>query len=276
MVYNNLNSSYAKKFPSQNERFVFWCSFRFSGCKDDLLNFSRKTELCKVLPDRMTAKSWSFGDSGWALDGLNGRGSAFKPEGRWMGWSIRWASIVGNQYCVGHLGIIIIPMVLSLISSDMAAPARLKGGNAYILRVFQLKLKAFTAYLTICLLRRVANRLTGGLNWNLWHKTLNNLWESIHSVLSLKTIDILSVIVFSTIGMWLEEIQKSLFCANSHMRFAISLQITECMPPTLLMYANAVLLSVKIWTRLTLQLCLKYDFRANKVAFISKILIWFL
>ena len=48
------------------------------------------------------------------------------------------------------------------------------------------------------------------------------------------------------------------------------------MPPILLMYANAVLLSVKIWTCLTLQLCLKYDFRANKMAFSSKTLIWFL
>ena len=83
-------------------------------------------------------------------------------------------------------------------------------------------------------------------------------------------------IVFSTPGMWLEEIQKSLFCANSHIRFAISLQITECMPPILLMYANAVLLSVKIWTCLTLQLCLKYDFRANKITFSSKTLTWFL
>ena len=63
------------------------------------------------------------------------------------------------------LGIIMIPMVLSLISFDMAAPARLKGRNAYILWVLQLKLKAFTAmqygpdiqetYLSICLLRRV-------------------------------------------------------------------------------------------------------------------------
>ena len=129
-------------------------------------------------------------------------------------------------------------------------------------------------HLSICLLRRVVNRSTCGSN--LSHRILNNLWESIHSVLSLKTLDILSAIVFSTPGMWLEEIQKSLFCANSHIRFAISLQITECMPPILLMYANAVLLSVKIWTCLTLQLCLKYDFRANKMAFSSKTLIWFL
>ena len=156
-----------------------------------------------------------------------------------------------------------------------------------ILWVFQLKLKAFTAmqygsgiqktYLSICLLRRVANKSTCGLNWNLSQRILNNLWESIYSdVLPLKTLDILSAIVFSTPGMWLEEIQKSLFFANSHIRFAISLQLTECMPPILLMYANAVLLSVKIWTCLTLQLCLKYDFRANKMAFSSKKLIWFL
>ena len=203
-----------------------------------------------------------------------------------MRWSIRWTSIVGNQYCVVHLCIIMIPMVSFLISFDMAAPTRLKGGNAYILWVFQLKLKAFTAmqygsgieetYLSICLLRWVENISTCGLNWNLSHKILNNLWESIHSVLSLKTLDILSAIVFSTPGVWLEEIQKSLFCANSDVRFAIPLQRTECMPPILLMYANAVLLSVKMWACLTLQLYLKYNFRANKIAFSSKTLRWFL
>ena len=132
------------------------------------------------------------------------------------------------------------------------------------------------ACLSICLLRWVANRSTCGLNWNLSYKILNNLWESIHSVLSLKTLDILSVIVFSTPAMWLEEIQKPLFCANSHIYFAISLQIRECMRPILLMYANAVLLSIKIWTCLTLQLCLKYDFRANEIAFSCKTLTWFL
>ena len=87
---------------------------------------------------------------------------------------------------------------------------------------------------------------------------------------------ILSANMLSTPEMWFEEIQKSLCCANSHIRFAISLQITECMPLILLMYANAVLLLVKIWTCLTLQLCLKYDFRANKMTFSSKTLIWFL
>ena len=75
--------------------------------------------------------------------------------------------------------------------------------------------------------------------------------------------------------MRFEEIQKPLFCANSHMSFAISLQRTECMPPIFLMYANAVLLSVKIWTCLTLQLYLKYDFRADKMAFSSIALICF-
>ena len=75
--------------------------------------------------------------------------------------------------------------------------------------------------------------------------------------------------------MRFEEIQKLLFCANSHMSFAISLQRTECMPPIFLMYANAVLLSVKIWTCLTLQLYLKYDFRADKMAFSSIALICF-
>ena len=61
-------------------------------------------------------------------------------------------------------------------------------------------------YLSICFLRWVANRSTCGLNWNLSHKILNNFWESTHSVLSLKTLDILSVIVFSAPGMWLEKI----------------------------------------------------------------------
>ena len=120
---------------------------------------------------------------------------------------------------------------------------------------------------------------TGGKQINLWTKLklvtqiLNNLWESIYSVLSLKTLEILSAIVFSAPRMGLEEIRKPLFCANSHIRFTISLQITGCMPSILLMYANAVLGSVKIWTCLTLQLCLKYDFRANKMAFSSNALI---
>ena len=39
----------------------------------------------------------------------------------------------GNQCCVVHLGIIMIPMALPLISFDMTAPARLKGQNEYIL-----------------------------------------------------------------------------------------------------------------------------------------------
>ena len=149
------------------------------------------------------------------------------------------------------------------IHFDMAAPTRLKGENTYILWVFQLKLKAFTAiqygfgiqetYLSICLLRRVANLWsTCGVNWNLSLKILNNLWESIHSLLSLKTLNILSAIILSAAGIMLEELQKPLFCANSHICFAISLQRTECMPPILLIYANAVLLSVKRWTCLTL------------------------
>ena len=157
--------------------------------------------------------------------------------------------------------------MLSLISFDMTAPTRLKGGNAYILWVFQLKFNTFTAiqygfgiqetYFSICLLRRVANRSICGLNWNLSHKILNNSMESIHSVLSLNTLDILSAILFSAPGMWIEEIQKPLFCAISHIRFAIQLQRSECMPPVLLMYANAVLLWVKIW------ICLKFSYAWN-------------
>ena len=95
-------------------------------------------------------------------------------DGRAVGYHI------GNQCCVVHLGIIMIPMVLSVISFDAAAPTRLKAGNACILWVFRLKLRAFTAmqyesdiqetYLSICFWRRVANRSTCGLNWNLSHK----------------------------------------------------------------------------------------------------------
>ena len=48
-------------------------------------------------------------------------------DGRAVGYQI------GNQCCVVHLGIIMIPMVLSAISFDAAAPTRLKVGNAYIL-----------------------------------------------------------------------------------------------------------------------------------------------
>ena len=52
---------------------------------------------------------------------------------------------------------------------------------------------------------------------NIWAKlklvTQNfKQFESINSVLSLKTLDILSSILFSTPGIWLEEIQKPLFC----------------------------------------------------------------
>ena len=208
--------SYTKNFLSVNERIVFCSSLRFPSCEDDFFNFSQKTEPCKGLPDRITAKSWSFGNSGWPFDSLNGRESTFKPKGNWMGWSTRWASIVGNQYCVFHLGIIKIPMALPLMIFDMAVLTRLKGGNVYILWIFQLKLKAFTAmqygsgvqqtYLSSCLLRPVANRSTCGLNWNLSLKILNNLWESINSVLLLKTLDILSSILFPTPGTWLEEI----------------------------------------------------------------------
>ena len=86
----------------------------------------------------------------------------------------------------------------------------------------------------------------------------------------------MSAIVFSTPGMWLEEIQKRLFSASPEIRFVVLLQRTENMPPILLMYAIAVLLSVKIWTCLTLQLCLKHNFRANKMDFSSKTLKWFL
>ena len=241
---------YTKTFPSVNEIFVFYGSFRFPGCEDDFLNFSRKTELCKGMPYRMTAKNWSFGDCGWAFDSLDGRESVFKPEGNWVGWSIRWASIVGNQCCVVH-------------SFRYGCSYKTKRGKYIYLWVFQLKLKAFTAiqygfgiqetYLSICLLRRVANLWsTCGVNWNLSLKILNNLWESIHSLLSLKTLNILTAIILSAAGIMLEELQKPLFCANSHICFAISLQRTECMPPILLIYANAVLLSVKRWTCLTL------------------------
>ena len=197
-----------------------------------------------------------------------------------MGWCIRWASIFRNHYCVVHLGIIMIPMLLSVIIFDMAAPTRLKGGNTYILWVFQLNIKVFTAmkygsgiqkiYFSICLLRWVANRSTCGINWNLPHEILNNLWESIHSVLSLNTLYVLSAIVFCTPRIWLEEIPKPLCCVYSHIRFPISLQRTECKPPILLIHANAVLLSYKIRTYVTLKLCLKYDLRTNKMALVPK------
>ena len=143
---------------------LYFChGFRFPGCEEEFFNFSWKNELRQGFLDWMTAKSWSLGDSGWPFDSLYGRKSVFKPEGSWMEWSIKWASIVWNQYCVFYLGIIMIPIVLPLISFDMAVPTRLKGGNAYLLWVFQLKLKAFTAmqygsgiqdaYLSICLLQ---------------------------------------------------------------------------------------------------------------------------
>ena len=63
--------------------------------------------------------------------------------------------------------------------------------------------------------------------------------------------------MFSTSRMWFEEIQKPCFCASSLIYFAILLKRTEYMPPIFLMYANALPLSVKILTCLTLQLYLK-------------------
>ena len=51
-------------------------------------------------------------------------------------------------------------------------------------------------FLSVCLLRLVAYRSTYGLNQNLPHKFLNNLWESIHFVLQLKILDILSANYF--------------------------------------------------------------------------------
>lgn len=43
----------------------------------------------------------------------------------------------------------------------------------------------------------------------------------------------------------------------------------------LLMYANAVLLTAKMWACLTLQLRLNYSFRTNNMAFSFRTLIWF-
>ena len=123
----------------------FFGSFRFPDCEDDLFNFSWKAELCKGLPNTMTAKSWSFGDSGRGFDGLYGKESIFKPIWSWRRWCTKWESIVGNQYRIVQLGIIIILIVLPLMSFDM--DARLHGGNVYILQGFKLRLKAFTAML---------------------------------------------------------------------------------------------------------------------------------
>ena len=107
-----------------------------------------------------------------------------------------WRPVMGCPLQYNH-----DPNGVSLQCFDMAAPTKLKGGNAYILWGFQLKSKAFTAmqygspiqeiFLSVCLLRRVAYRSTYGLNRNLPHKFINNLWESIHFVLSLKILDIL-------------------------------------------------------------------------------------
>ena len=71
---------------------------------------------------------------------------------------------------------------------NMAASTRLKGGDAYILWGFQLKLKALTAmrygsgiqeiYLSIWILERVVHWSTCRLNWNLSHMSFKQLvWE---------------------------------------------------------------------------------------------------
>ena len=178
-----------------------------------------------------------------------------------------------------------IPIVLSLTSFDMAAPTRLKGGNAYIMS-FPTEIKSIhcnaiwvwhPGYIFVYLFIEA-----GGKQINLWAK-LKLVTQDFKQFVGehpfcavIKNPRHFVCHFLYTRTVWLAEIQKPLFCANSHIRFAISLQRTECMPPILLIYANAALLSVKIWTCLTLQLCLKYDFRASKMAFSSKKLIRFL
>ena len=185
-----------------------------------------------------------------------------------------------GEYCIVHLGIIMIPIVLSLMSFNMAAPTRLKGGNAYILWGFQLKLKPFPAmqygssiqetYLSICLLRRVRNRSACELNLNLSHKVIKICGREFILSFCVVTEDprhfVCHCVLYTRNAVWRNP-EGSIKCKFPY---------TSCNIITKNRMHASLLLSVKIWTCLTLKLCLKHNFRANKMAFSSRTLIWFL
>ena len=234
MVYSNFHSLVYKKVSIDQWKICILQQL----C---IINFSQKAELCKGLLNRMN-RSWSFRDIGWDFNGLNGRESVFKSEGSWREWSTRWVSIVGNQYFVVQLGIIMIPMVLF---DDLwyGCSYKTKRWKCIFLsfpteiRCYAMRVWHPRDIFVYLLIEMGGKQINLGVKLKLVTQNFNDLWESIHSVLSLKILDTFSLIVFSTPRMW-EEIQKPLFCVNSHIRFAISLQRTESMPLILLIYVQ--------------------------------------
>jgi len=93
----------------------------------------------------------------------------------------------------------------------------LKGGNIYKVEQSQVRLKASIAvasgsgcqltYLSICLLILLAKRSISGV-YAISQIFLNKRGFSIHSVLSWKTLENLSAVVFCLPGMKAAEIQK--------------------------------------------------------------------
>ena len=113
--------------------------------------------------------------------------------------------------------------------------------------------------------------LTYGLSWNFSYQFLNDFIESIHSelrhfvcygILYTKDVDWRNIKT--------SVLSKFLYVLHYHYRetYFVCLML-------LLMYANAVLLTVKMWACLTLQLRLNYSFRTNNMAFSFRTLIWF-
>ena len=158
VVYSNSHSVY-KKFPFFN---------------DNLFSFPRKTELYKGWSDRMTNRSWSFGDSGLAFDGLNGKENVFNRKGSWQRVMFQmgqhcWKSLLYCPLEYNHDANGVFFDVFRYGCSYrtkrskkcMSFPTEIKSLHCYAIESGIQEI-----YLFIGLLRQVANRTICGLNWN--------------------------------------------------------------------------------------------------------------
>lgn len=158
VVYSNSHSVY-KKFPFFN---------------DNLFSFPRKTELYKGWSDRMTDRSWSFGDSGLAFDGLNGKENFFNRNGSWQRVMFQmgqhcWKSLLYCPLEYNHDANGVFFDVFRYGCSYrtkrskkcMSFPTEIKSLHCYAIESGIQEI-----YLFIGLLRQVANRTICGLNWN--------------------------------------------------------------------------------------------------------------
>ena len=157
-MYSNSHSVY-KKFPFFN---------------DNLFSFPRKTELYKGWSDRMTDRSWSFGDSGLAFDGLNGKENFFNRKGSWQRVMFQmgqhcWKSLLYCPLEYNHDANGVFFDVFRYGCSYrtkrskkcMSFPTEIKSLHCYAIESGIQEI-----YLFIGLLRQVANRTICGLNWN--------------------------------------------------------------------------------------------------------------